>query len=91
MEIINLIIPFADKFTQDLSPARIVESLVLYTFLWNKLSPHLVKIEERLRGLEYAVTDGFNSGEERFKVIEMRIIALEEKGGNYGKGIKQGS
>lgn len=70
--------PLIEKVTSDLSAGRMIESFVLLTIIWRKLSPHLKKVEERLEGLEKAVKEGFNSGEQRFEKIEGRIFVLEQ-------------
>lgn len=61
----------------DLSLARMVESLVLLTIIWNRLKPHLTKLEDRLAGLEKTIKSGFDNGEQRFQNIERRINDLE--------------
>ena len=67
-----------DNLLGEISAGRMVESVVLLWIIWRKLSPHLEKIEARLAGLESAVKEGFNSGDERFKRIENRIDRLED-------------
>jgi len=69
--------PMLEKFIVDLSPARMLEAVVLLFIIWRKLSPHLTKIENRIAGLESAVRDGFKTGESRFEKIENRVLSLE--------------
>ena len=76
--------PLVEKLTGDLSTGRLLESFILLWIIWRKLSPHLIKIENRLAGLEKAVTDGFNMGEQRFQTIEIRLTLLENKGQTNG-------
>lgn len=70
-------LPFLDKLMSDISTGRMVESFVLLMIIWRKLKPHLTNIENRMKGLEEAVTNGFNKGETRFIKIEERLDALE--------------
>lgn len=73
---------------KDIQPGRLVESLIFLGVLLWRIRPHLKRVEERLAGLEKAVTDGFKSGEQRFKGIEDRVTQLEKtQGGQNGKGI----
>lgn len=64
---------------KDMQPGRLAESLIFLGVLLWRINPHLKKIEDRLKGLEIAVANGFKSGEDRFIKIEGRITALETK------------
>lgn len=64
---------------KDMQPGRLAESLIFLGVLLWRINPHLKKIEDRLKGLEVAVANGFKSGEDRFIKIEGRIDALESK------------
>lgn len=92
MDMGNVLLSFVGKSFADLSLGRMVEGFVIFYFVWKKVSPHLTKIEERLAGLESAVSSGFNSGEQRFTRIEGRLDALETnpkegKNGNHQQAI----
>lgn len=67
------------NFSNDLSPGRMVESMILLYIIWKKIKPHLDTLEARLAGLEKAVQDGFKTGESRFTAIEDRLAILESK------------
>lgn len=82
----DLLPVFLSRFGNDLSPGRLVESVILLAIIWKKLGPHLKVIETRLggiedkfKGLESTMKTGFNQGEERFKNIEGRLNGLENK------------
>lgn len=79
---------FLDLLPQDLSGGRMIESMIILFIVWRKIKPHLHAIEERLKGVENAVTIGFKAGETRFKTIEDRLTVLEKKGDNHGSDDK---
>ena len=74
----ELILSFIRENAKDVSPARMFESAILLGIIWSKLKPELKKVNDRLEGLEKAVTSGFKSGEERFTRIEARLAAVEK-------------
>jgi hypothetical protein len=74
----DILTPLIEKFSTEISPARMLESIILLGLIWRKLSPHLTKIENRIAGLEAAVREGFKSGELRFERIETRVTTLEQ-------------
>lgn len=88
--LIDFITGLITSAPKDISLGRMAESVVLFWIIWSKLKPHLKKVEDRLEGVESAVKNGFNSGEQRFEKIEDRLIVLEKQkptigGVNYGK------
>lgn len=76
--------PLVEKFAGELSPARILESMLILFVIWRKVKPHLTKIEERMAGLEKALREGFNTGNIRFLNLENRVKELEKKGDSNG-------
>lgn len=76
---IEFMVPIIQTLLKDVSPGRLAEGLVLTFVVWRQVKPHLTKIEERMEGLEKAVKHGFQSGEQRFENIEIRITALEQQ------------
>lgn len=87
---LEMLVGMVKEFPKDISLGRMFESILLLFLIWSKLKPHLKKIEDRLEGLEKAVGDRFNSGEERFTKIEARIQQLEitKKGEKYERPIQ---
>jgi len=79
-----------EPMTKDLSPGRMLESLIVFFVVWNRLKPHLKKIEDRLEGVEKAVNSGFNSGSIRFTQIENRLEILENNKNNPIGGVSHG-
>lgn len=79
MDFLDIAMGFASKSAHDLSGGRMFESLILLAIIWRKLKPHLTKIEERLQGLESAVSEGFKAGESRFQQVESRLKKVEEQ------------
>lgn len=75
---LELIIEMIRHVPQEMSLARMGESVILLAIIWSRLKPHLKKIEDRLEGLEKALQVGFSTGETRFIKIEARITALEQ-------------
>lgn len=75
----EIIFSLVQTFGKDLSPGRMLESFILLAVTWSRLKPHLKKMEERLAGLESALTAGFKSGELRFERIEDRVTDLEKQ------------
>ena len=77
----------------DVSPGRLIETLIALVVIWSRVKPFLTKYDQRLANLEKAVSDGFKNGETRFQNIENRVSVLEQKvnlpdnnGSNQGVG-----
>jgi hypothetical protein len=75
---VDILASIVSVFGKDLSPGRMFESVVLLVIIWSRLRPHLKVIEDRLGGVENAVKVGFEAGNQRFKIIENRIMVLEK-------------
>lgn len=65
------------KSGHEMSFGRILESLIVYSVVWNRLKPQLKTLTDEISQLKTAVTSGFNSGEQRFAKIETRLHDLE--------------
>lgn len=71
------LLPIAISVAKDVSPGRLIESMVILFFLWKGVSKHLMKIEKRLEGLENALREGFSKGETRFQKIEDEVKEIK--------------
>lgn len=74
----EMLIPLIKDLGSDISPGRMLESIVLLFIIWSKLKPHLKKIEDRLEGLEKAVNCKFGLSEERILKVETRLDVIEK-------------
>lgn len=75
---IEFVLPTVYSIFKDVSMGRMTESIIIVIIVWYKIKPHLTNVEQRLKGLEDALTKGFSSGEIRFKAIENRLDELEK-------------
>jgi len=55
---------------EDVSPGRLIETILALVVIWTRVKPFLKSYDERLKNLEQAVKDGFKQGELRFQKIE---------------------
>ena len=63
---------------EDVSPGRLIETILALVVIWTRVKPFLKSYDERLKNLEQAVKDGFKQGELRFQKIEDAVKSNAE-------------